>query len=48
MPELKSGDAFPEGVTFQYIPYSPESSEVTSCGIPVKLDASKGEPNSPE
>lgn len=43
MPELKAGDAFPQGVTFQYIPYTPENSEFTSCGIPINFDASKGE-----
>lgn len=41
MPELKAGDAFPQGVTFQYIPYTPENSEFTSCGIPINFDASK-------
>jgi alkyl hydroperoxide reductase 1 len=41
MSELKVGDSFPEDVAFQYIPYSPETSEVTSCGIPTKFNASQ-------
>ncbi|KAI2634895.1 Redoxin [Hypomontagnella submonticulosa] len=41
MSALKVGDAFPEGVTFTYVPYNPEQSAVTSCGVPVKYDASK-------
>ncbi|KAF4124610.1 hypothetical protein GMORB2_5276 [Geosmithia morbida] len=40
MPELKVGDTFPEGVSFSYIPVTPETAEVTSCGIPTKFDAS--------
>ncbi|KAH6648727.1 Redoxin [Truncatella angustata] len=35
------GKPFPEGVTFTYVPPSPDKSEVTACGIPVKFDASK-------
>lgn len=42
MPALKAGDAFPQGVTFSYIAPTPETSEVTACGIPTKYDASKG------
>jgi hypothetical protein len=42
MPELKVGDSFPDGVTFSYIPYTDEKSDVTSCGIPITYDASKG------
>lgn len=38
---LKAGDDFPEGVSFTYVPYKPETSAVTACGIPVKYDASK-------
>ncbi|KAI1645831.1 Redoxin [Daldinia loculata] len=41
MTTLKAGDNFPEGVTFTYIPYTPELAGVTACGIPVKYDASK-------
>ncbi|KAI9163358.1 peroxiredoxin type-2 [Paramyrothecium foliicola] len=41
MSELKVGDSFPEGVVFQYIPYSAETGEVTACGIPQKFDASQ-------
>ncbi|KAH8759332.1 peroxiredoxin type-2 [Diaporthe sp. PMI_573] len=35
------GLTFPENVTFQYVPYSPEKAELNACGIPIKLDASK-------
>lgn len=45
MPELKAGDAFPEGVAFTYIAATPENSEITSCGIPIKYDASQGPPS---
>ncbi|ROT37625.1 peroxiredoxin type-2 [Sodiomyces alkalinus F11] len=41
MSELKAGDTFPEGVTFQYIPYQPDNAEITACGIPINYDASK-------
>ncbi|KAI1655879.1 Redoxin [Daldinia decipiens] len=41
MTTLKAGDSFPEGVTFTYVPYTPELAGVTACGIPVKYDASK-------
>lgn len=40
MAELKVGDTFPEGVSFSYAPLTPENSEITSCGIPQKYDAS--------
>lgn len=43
MPELKSGDAFPEGVKFSYIPYTPEIEDVKVCGLPQNYDASQGE-----
>ena len=42
MPELKTGDDFPEGVTFAYIPIDAENSDVTSCGVPQKYNASEG------
>lgn len=42
MSALKAGDAFPEGVAFSYIPPSPETTEFSQCGIPIKYDASKG------
>jgi len=45
MTELKAGDDFPEGVTFMYVPYLPENDAVTACGIPVKYNASAGEPS---
>lgn len=42
MPELKSGDSFPEGVSFGYIPIDSENSDFSSCGIPQKFNASEG------
>src|SRR5277367_2312788 len=42
MSTLKVGDSFPEGVVFSYIPYTPETSDITACGIPINYDASKG------
>lgn len=42
MSALKAGDAFPDGVSFTYIPYTPEKKDLGSCGIPVKYDASAG------
>lgn len=41
MSTLNAGDSFPEGVSFTYIPYAPETKDVTACGVPVKYDASK-------
>lgn len=41
MAPLKSGDSFPSGVSFQYIPWAEDKSDVTACGIPIKYDASK-------
>ncbi|PKS09426.1 hypothetical protein jhhlp_004041 [Lomentospora prolificans] len=41
MPELKAGDAFPQGVSFSYIPYTPEIQDVKVCGLPQNYDASK-------
>ncbi|KAH6697075.1 peroxiredoxin type-2 [Plectosphaerella plurivora] len=41
MPELKAGDSFPEGVTFQHIPYTPEIAGFESCGVPGPYHASK-------
>ena len=38
---LKAGDAFPEGVTFLYVPPTGDL-DVTACGLPVKYDASAG------
>ncbi|CAG8120262.1 unnamed protein product [Penicillium salamii] len=38
---LKSGDSFPDNVVFKYIPWSEESDEITSCGIPIDYNASK-------
>ena len=42
MPELKAGDSFPEGVTFTYVPPTPEKAEITACGMPTQFAASKG------
>ncbi|KAL6866446.1 peroxiredoxin type-2 [Amphichorda felina] len=41
MSELKVGDSFPEGIAFSYVPPTPENSDITSCGIPQKFDASE-------
>ncbi|KAL3484050.1 Redoxin [Aspergillus germanicus] len=41
MAPLKAGDSFPENVAFQYIPWAEDQGEITSCGIPIKYDASK-------
>jgi len=41
MAELKLGDSFPSGVTFSYVPYTPEKDDITACGIPINYDASK-------
>jgi len=41
MTALSVGDSFPSGVTFTYVPYTPENGEITSCGIPIQYDASK-------
>ncbi|GAM39438.1 allergen [Talaromyces pinophilus] len=41
MTTLKPGDSFPSDVVFSYIPYSPESSDITACGIPISYNASK-------
>jgi alkyl hydroperoxide reductase 1 len=42
MSTLKVGDSFPEGVVFSYVPYTPETSDITACGICINYDASKG------
>jgi len=42
MTELKVGDKFPDGVTLTYVPYSPETADITACGLPINYDASKG------
>ncbi|KAG6993978.1 hypothetical protein G7Y79_00048g083740 [Physcia stellaris] len=42
MSGLKAGDSFPKGITFSYVPATPESDDsITSCGMPVDYDASK-------
>ncbi|KAJ5447493.1 Redoxin [Penicillium cf. griseofulvum] len=41
MTTLKSGDSFPSDVVFKYIPWSEESDEITSCGIPINYNASQ-------
>jgi len=40
MSGLKVGDSFPSGVKFSYVPYTPETGDITSCGIPISYDAS--------
>jgi hypothetical protein len=42
MSAFKVGDSFPEGVVFSYVPYTPETGDITACGIPINYDASKG------
>jgi len=42
---LKVGDTFPK-VQFKYIPYTPETQEVTACGIPENYDAYEVSPRS--
>ena len=42
MAELKVGDSIPSGVKFSYVPYTPENGDITSCGIPINYDATKG------
>lgn len=41
MSVLEVGDNFPGNVSFGYIPLTPESEGITSCGIPTKYDASE-------
>ncbi|KIW27604.1 uncharacterized protein PV07_07330 [Cladophialophora immunda] len=41
MAGLKEGDQFPPDVVFSYVPYTPESAAITSCGIPQNYNASK-------
>ncbi|KAJ5484711.1 Peroxiredoxin Asp f3 [Penicillium diatomitis] len=41
MTNIKPGDTFPSDVVFQYIPWTEESGEITSCGIPINYNASK-------
>lgn len=38
---LKVGDAFPEGVTFTYVPTGGKKEDVAACGNGIKYDASK-------
>ncbi|KAL7947694.1 Redoxin [Trichoderma barbatum] len=40
MSVLEVGDSFPGNVAFSYVPFTPESKDITSCGIPTKFDAS--------
>jgi len=41
MSGLKEGDNFPADVVFSYVPYTPENSDITACGIPQNYAASK-------
>jgi len=41
-PTLKVGDSIPAGTVFSYVPYTPETGDITACGIPINYDASKG------
>lgn len=40
MSALKPGDKFPSDVVFSYVPWKPETAELTSCGMPVNYKAS--------
>jgi hypothetical protein len=42
MSTLKVGDSFPEDVVFSYVPYTPETGDITACGIAINYNASKG------
>lgn len=48
MSALAAGDSFPEGVSFTYVPYSPDKADVTACGNAVKYDVSKGKQPEPD
>ena len=43
MAPLKAGDSFPEGISFSYVPSTPEDNDILKCSIPIKYDASTGE-----
>lgn len=47
MPQLTAGSAFPQDVTFSYIPYTPEIDSVKACGIPQNYKASTGTSSHP-
>ena len=48
MAPLQKGDSFPTGVTFDYVPFTPDKSGINTCGIPIKYNASEGKnPNPP-
>lgn len=38
---VSEGSTFPKGVKFNYVPYSPEDSDVLACGAPIALDLDK-------
>ncbi|KAI0204109.1 putative peroxiredoxin-5 [Astrocystis sublimbata] len=40
MAALKAGDSFPADVSFLYVKPTPETAEITACGMPTKYDAS--------
>ncbi|KAI5851271.1 Redoxin [Morchella snyderi] len=40
MSAMKPGDKFPAGVTFSWVPYTEEKSDVAACGRQVELNAS--------
>jgi len=41
MAPLQKGDSFPTGVTFDYVPFTPDKSGINTCGIPIKYNASE-------
>lgn len=42
MAPLKVGDAFPDGVSFTYVPTGGKKEDVTACGNGIKYNASTG------
>ncbi|KAL8820170.1 MAG: hypothetical protein Q9223_001560 [Gallowayella weberi] len=38
---IKTGEKFPDGVKFSYVPYTPENEALTSCGMPQEYNASQ-------
>lgn len=38
---VSEGSTFPQGVKFNYVPYTPEDSDVLACGVPISMDLDK-------
>lgn len=43
MAGIKTGDNFPEGIAFSYVPFHQDTGPITTSGTPISYDASKGE-----